>query len=89
LQLEILKKNVRPEKKEEQKERIPLKQEERPVNHYQNILAFIRDLDSGDGADIGEVIKRSAIPNGENIIRKLIEEGEIFEFRPGKLKILE
>jgi RPA family protein len=86
LQLEILKKNLKQERKEE---RIPLKEEERPINHYQNILAFIRDLDSGEGADVEEVIKRSATPNGENIIKKLIEEGEIFEFRPGKIKVLE
>lgn len=86
LQLEILRKKIRPEKKEV---RILIKEEEQPVNHYQKIIAFIRDLDSGSGADTEEVIKRSDIPNGEYVIRKLIEEGEIFEFKPGKLKVLE
>jgi RPA family protein len=86
LQLDILRKKIIPEKKET---RITIKEEEQPVNHYQKIIAFIRDLDSGSGADTEEVIKRSGVQNGENFIRKLIEEGEIFEFKPGKLKVLE
>ncbi len=86
LQLEILRKKIRPEKKEA---RTPIKEEEQPVNHHQKIIAFIKDLDSGSGADTEEVIKRSGVQNGENVIRKLIEEGEIFEFKPGKLKVLE
>ena len=40
-------------------------------------------------AYVEEVIKRSTAPNGEELIRKLVEEGEVFEIKPGKLKILE
>jgi RPA family protein len=86
LQIEILRKKIRPVKREV---RIPIKEDEQPVNYYQRILAFIRDLDTGSGADTEEVIKRSGAPNGDALIRKLIEEGEIFELRPGKLKALE
>jgi RPA family protein len=86
LQVEILRKKTRAIKKEA---RIPIKEDNQPVNHYQKILSFIRDLDNGSGADAGEVIKRSEAPGGEVLIKKLIEEGEIFEFRPGKLKVLE
>lgn len=85
LQLSILRKKITPVKKEE---RVPIKESEQPVNYYQKILAFIRDLDTGSGADTEEVIKRSGAPNGDVLIKKLIEEGEIFELRAGKLKIL-
>lgn len=86
VQLKILRKKVKKRKKEN---RVPLKEEARPINYFQKILAFIKDLDIGEGADIEEVKKRSAAPNAEEIIMKLIEEGEIFEIKPGKLKILE
>jgi RPA family protein len=88
IQLEILRKKVRinPEKKEN---RVLIKEDAQPVNYFQKILEFIRDLDVGAGADIDEVAKRSGAPNADALIRKLIEEGEIFEIKPGKLKILE
>lgn len=85
VQLGILKKSIRPGKKET---RLPIAESEKPVNYYQKILSFIIDLDDGGGADTEEVIKRSGAPNGEVLIKKLIEEGEIFELRPGKLKVL-
>jgi len=85
LQIGILRKNMTPVKKEE---RVSIKESEQPVNYYQKILAFIRDLDAGSGANAEEVIKRSGAPNGDVLIKKLIEEGEIFELRPGKLKVL-
>jgi hypothetical protein len=49
----------------------------------------IRRLDKGDGADITEVIKESKDENAEKIIKNLIKIGELFEIRPGKIKILE
>lgn len=58
-------------------------------NPYQKIVEFIKDLDAGDGADIGEVERRSRLPNAGELISRLIEEGEIFEIRPGRIKILE
>jgi len=86
LQLEILRKKINPVRKET---RLKLIDEEQQVNYSQKILEFIRDLDAGEGADIEEIIKRSNAPNAETLIRKLIEEGEIFEIRPGRIKVLE
>lgn len=86
LQLELLRKKVRPLKA---KKRIVMESEDFQVNGFQKILEFIKDLDSGDGAEIGEVLKRANLTNGEELIKKLIEEGEIFEIRSGYLKILE
>jgi RPA family protein len=86
LQLELLRKRV---KKVKKAVAVPIKEAALPVNYFQKIIEFIKDLDSGPGADAGEVIKRSGSPDADALIRKLIEEGEIFELKPGKLKILE
>jgi len=68
--------------------RIPINEESPTINPYQKIIDFIKDLDAGNGADINDVMKRSGLPAAEELIRKLIEEGEVFEIRPGKLKLL-
>ena len=86
LQLKLLRKKMRTRKKEN---RILVKEEKQPINYFQRILEFVKDLDTGEGADIEEVKKRSGAPNAEELINKLIEEGEVFEVRPGKLKVLE
>jgi RPA family protein len=86
LQLELIKKTMRPVRRES---RVALETETKQVNHFQRIMGFINDLDTGNGAEIGKVIKRANIPNGEELIRKLIEEGEVFELKPGFIKILE
>jgi hypothetical protein len=86
LQLELLRKRVKRVKKAVA---VSIKEAVPPVNYFQKILEFIKDLDSGSGADAEEVIKRSGAPDADALIRKLIEEGEIFELKPGKLKILE
>jgi RPA family protein len=69
--------------------RIPIHEDAPAQNPYQKIVEFIKDLDNGNGAELELVVKRSGLPNAEETIRKLIEEGEIFEIKPGRLKILE
>ncbi len=86
LQLRVLNRKKKKLKKEKP---VLIREEAHSTNHFQKIISFIKDLDVGEGADIEEVKKRSAAPNAEELIKKLIEEGEIFEIRPGKLKILE
>jgi len=51
-------------------------------------LDIIRELDKGDGANFEDVAKKLG-PKGEEIITNLLAKGDIFETRPGKLKILE
>ena len=59
-----------------------------PVNTQQtNVLSIVRALDSGDGADYNAVLAR--IGNNEEKIVHLLAIGELFETRPGKLKVLE
>jgi hypothetical protein len=56
-------------------------------NPFEAIVQAIRAFDNGPGADIEEVL--AAVPEGAKFIQTLIEEGEIFEIRPGRLKVLE
>lgn len=55
----------------------------------QNMVDIIRELDSGNGADCQEAIEKCGAQDGEALISRLIEEGEVFEISPGKLKVLE
>jgi len=55
----------------------------------EQIFDLIKKMDKGDGAEFEQVISESRKEGAEQLIRRLLEEGEIFEVRPGKLKILE
>jgi hypothetical protein len=53
------------------------------------IFNLIKEVDQGNGADTQEVITKSNIEEAEKIITGLLEQGEVFEIKPGKLKVLE
>lgn len=55
----------------------------------EKIFKLIREMDSGNGADAEEVVSKSDGRDTEKIIAHMLEEGEIFEVKPGKLKVLE
>lgn len=50
---------------------------------------LIKKYDSGDGAVYEQVVKDLNSDNAEELIEKLLKEGEIFEIKPGRLKVLE
>jgi len=50
-----------------------------------NVLDLVRSLDSGDGADFDVI----AAKVGEEKVVSLLAAGELFEIRPGKIKVLE
>ncbi len=64
-------------------------EEKENENPFQRIFNTIRTLDTGEGADAGEVSKQSGLKNADEIIGELLKEGEIFEIKRGRLKILE
>jgi hypothetical protein len=80
------------EPKEPKKEQIIPKKEEMILqpqsNPYEIILGLIKSLDTGFGVSYEEIILNSKLKNSEEVITALIEEGEIFEIRPGILKVL-
>ncbi len=61
--------------------------EETPPNPVDQILALIKAKDKGEGVLIEKIA--SEIENGEKLIHALLESGNIFELRPGRVKVLE
>lgn len=61
---------------------------EKESNPKLKVYHAIRSLDNGDGADTEEVLKTAGVQGGEEVIRMLLQEGEIFEIKKGRLKIL-
>lgn len=59
------------------------------VNAGEQIYTLIKKFDTGDGADIDEIIKNSNLNDAESIINRLLENGDIFEIKPGRVKVLE
>lgn len=55
----------------------------------ERVFNLVKDLDKGEGADIMEIIDGIKDENAEKIINKLLENGEIFEVKSGKVKVLE
>ena len=53
------------------------------------VYSLIRKLDNGDGVPFEDIINNSKNLKTESIIKKLLENGDIFEIKPGKLKVLE
>ncbi len=58
------------------------------LNKIEVILKLVSELDNGDGADYDELIKKAGFNDAEKVLSTLIEEGEVFQIKPGKLKIL-
>jgi len=67
-------------------EETPEQTGDNPIDH---LIDTIKKLDQGDGADTEEVISASKVGNAESILDNLLKEGEIFEVRSGKIKVLE
>lgn len=58
-------------------------------NSIEQIILLIRKLDQGNGVDIDEVIKKSSSLEAEKLIHSLLIQGDLFEVKPGRIKILE
>ena len=55
----------------------------------ENIYLLIKEIDAGDGVDIDDIIKKSGLDDAESVINRLLENGDIFEIKPGRVKVLE
>ena len=82
IELEI--ENSKEEKEEVQEEII----EEKEMPLSQKIYTWIKEKDSGEGIEISELIKKHG-DGSEKIIKRFLVEGEIFEIKPGRIKVLE
>lgn len=52
------------------------------------ILKSIADLDKGEGAEIDEVLALSKVNYAEEIIKRMLERGELFQIMPGRVKVV-
>jgi len=60
-------------------------------NPFDLVLEKIKELDSGNGVDIEDLIEATKLSETEieNITNNLLIDGEAFEIKPGKLKLLD
>ncbi|MGV8150481.1 MAG: hypothetical protein ACP5NV_02010 [Candidatus Woesearchaeota archaeon] len=58
------------------------------MNSKEKIISLIKELDGGEGANIDDIITFSKIRNAEDIIQDFILRGEVFEYKPGKIKLM-
>lgn len=85
---------LKTERQTEPREEKPKKAEPEPegaATDTERIYAMIETIDSGDGADLSEVLAKAqaeGIENAERAIHHMLEMGDIFEIRAGKLKVL-
>lgn len=63
--------------------------ESAPKNPFERIIGMIKELDDGSGAPIDDVLAKVQHPDAKRITNTLLEEGEIFEIKPGRVKVLE
>ncbi len=55
----------------------------------ETVLNAIRSLDEGPGANTDRVIEQVGARDAEKTIQYLLQNGDVFEISPGKLKVLE
>ncbi|MGM5481829.1 MAG: hypothetical protein ACQESF_00055 [Nanobdellota archaeon] len=83
------------EEKIESNTKEPIEEEntnkENTKNTFDLVIKTIKEIDTGEGADMEEIIEKTGIDEKEveNIINNLLMDGEAFEIRPGKLKLLD
>ena len=82
----MLRKTSSTGQKEENAEEVVEEVKEEP---YEKVFDLIKKMDKGEGADIEEVISGVKDIDVEKIIKRLLENGEVFEVKHGKLKVLE
>ena len=90
--VELKQQTLIPLKKEEifeTEQKVPQEEIKAETSPLQDIYNLIKKLDKGEGVDIEEIIQSSKENNVETIINNLLEKGEIFEIRKGRLKVLE
>jgi len=54
-----------------------------------SVCDLIKKSDNGNGVLIEDIIKNSKSEDTENIIKKLLENGDVFEVKPGIVRVLE
>ncbi|MBI4981432.1 hypothetical protein HZC30_07830 [Candidatus Woesearchaeota archaeon] len=59
-----------------------------PLLPAQKILHLIKELDTGNGAPVEEIISKSPLNGTEKLLEQMLQKGDIFQNLPGKVKVL-
>ena len=59
-----------------------------PHTPFDDVISKIKEFDTGDGAGIEQIIEQLG-SDSEKLIHHLLETGEVFEIRPGRVKLLD
>ncbi len=54
----------------------------------EKITKIIKELDQGQGVFIEEIMERSPLKDTDALIKRMLENGDIFQNQPGKVKVL-
>ena len=65
------------------------KEPDENVSAVDEVFSLIRKMDSGDGVLIEDVVKEYKTNDAEETLKTMLKNGDIFEIKPGKIKILE
>ncbi len=74
---------------EHSKEEVTTPVHAQPDRISERILKMIQEKDQGEGVFVHDVLEHINDPNGEKVINSFLEQGIIFETKPGKVKILD
>jgi len=72
------------EKIEEESQKV----EEISLLPVEKLSKLISELDKGNGVLIEEIIEKSPLDKTEELIQKMLENGDVFKNSPGKIKVL-
>ncbi|MBU0980394.1 MAG: hypothetical protein KJ709_06300 [Nanoarchaeota archaeon] len=61
---------------------------EEGIGNAETLLKLIKDMDKGDGVDSQELVKAAGMSDADSILESLLRDGEIFEVKPGRVKLL-
>jgi len=82
---EIKTTETKEEKEESVEEEIVEEVEEEKTGNIEKAYNLVKSMDHGDGVDYQEIVEKTG---SEKEIKMLLEEGELYEIRPGRLKVL-
>ncbi|MDP7244230.1 MAG: OB-fold nucleic acid binding domain-containing protein [Flavobacteriales bacterium] len=70
------------------KNKIPVEESIVDLNPTNKIIKLIKELDKGNGVSIEELSSKN-IEGIDKMVDMLLKEGDVFEIKPGRLKVLE
>ena len=76
------------EKLEQEEEIVDEEKDKKELLPMEKIARLIKELDRGQGALIESVLEQSPLTDTEQILKRMLENGEIFQNSPGKVKVL-